>query len=57
MRTIQNFQPDITRSYIPGSDKNIVVERQYGSGGRLAALIAQNPLTGPQVTSYVYGSS
>jgi RHS repeat-associated protein len=57
IRTIQNFLPDENRCYAAGSDRNIVVERVYGLGGRLEALVAKNPETGEQVTSYEYGTT
>jgi RHS repeat-associated protein len=40
-----------------GSDQNVTVETTYNADGQILTLTATNPVTGDQVTQYVYGST
>ncbi len=51
--TIQNFQEGTSA----GSDTNVTVEQTYSPDGKIATLTAVNPVTGDQVTTYLYGTS
>ena len=59
VRTIQNYVPSdpniANPCFCPGVEQNVTVDREYGPGGQMTALIARNPVTGDQVTRYQYG--
>ncbi|MBN8625787.1 MAG: RHS repeat-associated core domain-containing protein, partial [Planctomycetes bacterium] len=49
--TISNF----TGCECPGNGTDVIVRQAYDGDGHLVRLTAENPATGPQITTYVYG--
>ena len=53
VRTIQNATLESGMC----SDTNVTVEQEYNLDGQLKNLIAKNPVTGDQITRYLYGTT
>jgi hypothetical protein len=56
IRTIANFTgTGVVSANTP--DQNVTTEMTYHPSGQVANLTARNPVTGNQVTRYVYGGA
>jgi RHS repeat-associated protein len=55
IKTIQNYVDGIVD--IDHPDEDVTVEMTYGPDGQVVTLLAKNPVTGDQVTHFVYGTT